>query len=112
MQIVQIKQDDNNGFVCVVPAEVHVIPVTDIDEATKTLQFLVKGQLKKLDVEFDPIADGNKRGLDSNTLFDDADESDAGFYYIQPLTEASNTKPVAELFCEETPIQMTWFLVP
>ena len=55
MQIVQIQQDDNNGFVCVVPASVHVIPVTDIDEANKTLQFLVKGQLKKLDVEFDPI---------------------------------------------------------
>ena len=109
MQIVQIQQDDNNGFVCVVPVAVHVIPVTDIDEASKTLQFLVKGQLKKLDVEFDPIADGNKRDLDSNTLFDD---EDAGFYYIQPLTEASNTKPVAELFCEETPIQMTWFLVP
>lgn len=117
MQIVQIKQDDNNGFVCVVPAEVYVIPVDDIDEASKTLQFLVKGkqfllngQLKKLDVEFEPIADGNKRGLDSNTLFDA--KLDTGFYYIQPFTEASNTKPVAELFCEETPIQITWFLVP
>jgi hypothetical protein len=116
MQIVQIQQDDNNGFVCVVPAAVHVIPVTDIDEANKVLQFLVKGQLKKLDVEFEPIADSNKRGLDSNTLFDDADESDddsdAGFYYVKPLTEPSNTKAVAELYCEETPIQMTWFLVP
>ena len=114
MQIVQIKQDDNNGFVCVVPAEVHVIPVNDLDEASKVLHKLVKGQLEKLDIEFEPIADGNKRDLDSNTLFDDADESDdedAGFYYVQPLTEASNTKPVAELFCEETPIQMTWFLV-
>lgn len=116
MQIVQIQQDDNNGFVCVVPAAVHVIPVTDIDEAAKVLQKLVKGQLEKLDVEFEPIADGNKRDFDSNTLFDDADESDddsnAGFYYIKPFTEPSNTKAVAELFCEETPIQMTWFLVP
>ena len=112
MHIVQFQQDDNNGFgfVCVVPAAVHVMPVTDIDEASKTLQFLVKGQLKKLDVEFEPIADGNKRGLDSNTLFDA--KFDTGFYYIQPFTEASNTKPVAELFCEETPIQITWFLVP
>ena len=110
MQIVQIKQDDNNGFVCVVPAEVHVIPVTDIDEANKVLQKLVKGQLEKLDVDVEPIADGNKRGLDSNTLFDA--KLDTGFYYIQPFTEASNTKPVAELFCEETPIQITWFLVP
>lgn len=111
MQIVQIQQDDNNGFVCVVPAVVHVIPVTDIDEATKTLQFLVKGQLKKLDAEFDPIADGKRRYTDSNEVLDEEDGDCDDFYYIQPLTEASNTKPVAELFCEETPIQMTWFLV-
>lgn len=115
MQIIQIKQDDNNGFVCVVPAEVHVLPVDDIDEANKMLPKLVKGQLEKLDVELAPIADGNKRGLDSNTLFDDADESDddsdADFYYLKTVTEASNTEPVAELSVEETPIQITWFLV-
>lgn len=110
MQIVQIKQDDNNGFVCVVPAEAHVIPVDDLDEAAKVLHKLVKGQLEKLDVEFDPIADGNNRGFDSNTLIDDEPES--GFYYIQPLTEPSTDKAVAEISCDDTPIQMTWFLVP
>ena len=116
MQIVQIKQDDNNGFVCVVPAEVHVIPVDDIDEANKVLQKLVKGQMEKFDVEFEPIADGNQRGFDSNTLIDDADESDddpeSGSYYIKPLTEPSNDTAVAEIECEGTPIQLTWFLVP
>ena len=112
MQIVQIKQDDNNGFVCVVPASVHVIPVTDIDEANKVLQFLVKGQLKKLDIEFDPIADGEYRYTDSNEVIDEDDGNANGdFYYIKPLTEPSNTKPVAELGVDETPIQMTWFLV-
>lgn len=115
MQIVQIKQDDNNGFVCVVPTEVHVVPVDDLDEAAKVLHKLVKGQLEKLDVEFEPIADGNKRGFDSNTLIDDADESDdepeSGSYYIQPLTEPRTDKAVAEISCDETPIQLTWFLV-
>lgn len=110
MHIVQIKQDDYNGFVCVVPTEVHVIPVDDLDEAAKVLHKLVKGQLEKLDVEFDPIADGNMRGFDSNTLIDD--EPEYGSYYIQPLTEPSTDKAVAEISCDETPIQMTWFLVP
>lgn len=111
MQIVQIKQDDNNGFVCVVPAEVHVVPVTDIDEANKVLQFLVQGQLKKLDIEFEPIADGKHRSTDSNEVIDEDDDDGDAFYYIKPLTEPSNTKPVAELAVEETPIQITWFLV-
>ena len=111
MQIVQIQQDDNNGFVCVVPAAVHVIPVTDIDEANKVLQFLVQGQLKKLDVEFEPIADGKHRYTDSNEAIDEDDDDGDDFYYIKPLTEPSNTKPVAELAVEETPIQITWFLV-
>ena len=110
MQIVQIKQDDNNGFVCVVPAEVHVIPVDDIDEANQVLQKLVKGQLEKLDIEFAPIADGEHRCTYSNEAIDDNDDGD--FYYIKPLTEPSNTKAVAEISIEETPIQMTWFLVP
>jgi hypothetical protein len=109
MQIVQIQQDDNNGFVCVVPASVHVIPVTDIDEANKVLPFLVKGQLKKLDIEFEPIADGKHRDTDSNEAIDDAE---CDFYYINPLTEPSNTKAVAEIAIGETPIQITWFLVP
>jgi hypothetical protein len=109
MQIVQIKQDDNNGFVCVVPAEVHVIPVDGIDEANKVLQKLVKGQLETLDIEFEPIADGKRRSIYSNEAIDD-DECD--FYYINPLTEPSNTKAVAEIAIEETPIQITWFLVP
>lgn len=111
MQIVQIQQDDNNGFVCVVPAAVHVIPVDDIGEANKVLQFLVQGQLKKLDIEFEPIADGKHRSTDSNEVIDEDDAAGDAFYYIKTLKKASNTKPVAELAVEETPIQMTWFLV-
>ena len=109
MQIVQIKQDDYNGFVCVVPTEVHVIPVDDIDEANKVLQKLVKGQMENLDIEVEPIADGEHRDIDSNEVIDDASDT---FYYLKTATEASNTKPVAELAVEETPIQMTWFLIP
>lgn len=112
MQIVQIKQDDNNGFVCVVPAEVHVIPVDDIDAASKVLHKLVKGQLEKLDIEFEPITDGKRRSTDDNKVIrKDDDDGDSDFYYIKKVKEASNTKPVAELAVNETPIQMTWFLV-
>jgi len=114
MQIVQIKQDDNNGFgfVCVVPAEVHVIPVNDIDEASKVLHKLVKGQMEKLDIEFEPIADGKRRSTDSNKVVRKDDEAgDDDFYYIKKVKAASNTKPVAELYVNETPIQITWFLV-
>ena len=112
MQIVQIKQDDNNGFVCVVPAEVHVIPVDDLDEAAKVLQKLVKGQLKKLDIEFEPIADGEHHYLDNNEVIDMDEDAGDDFYYIKPVKKASNTKPVAEIAVNEPPIQMTWFLVP
>lgn len=111
MQIVQIKQDDNNGFVCVVPASVHVVPVADIDEANKVLPFLLKGQLNKMDIEFEPIADGKRRYTDSNEVLDEEDGDD-DFYYLKTVTEASNTEPVAELAIEETPIQITWFIVP
>ena len=112
MQIVQIKQDENNGFVCVVPAEVHVLPVDDIDEANKILPKLVKGQLEKLDIEFAPIADGEHRSTDSNEVIDEEDDDANGdFYYLKTVKEASNTEPVAEIAIEETPIQMTWFLV-
>ena len=112
MQIVQIKQDDNNGFVCVVPAEVHVIPVNDIDEANKMLPKLVKGQLEKLDIEFEPIADGKHRYTDSNEVINKDDDDGDDFYYIKKVKKASNTKPVAEIAVNETPIQMTWFIVP
>lgn len=112
MQIVQIKQDENNGFVCVVPAEVHVLPVDDIDEANKILPKLVKGQLDKLDIEFAPIADGEHRHTDSNEVINEEDDDANGdFYYLKTVKEASNTEPVAELAVDETPIQMTWFLV-
>lgn len=111
MQIVQIKQDDNNGFVCVVPAEVHVLPVDDIDEANKMLPKLVKGQLENLDIEFEPIADGEHRSTDSNEVIDEDDDAGDAFYYLKTVTEASNTKPVAEIAIEETPVQFTWFLV-
>lgn len=111
MQIVQIKQDDNNGFVCVVPAEVHLIPVDSIDEANKVLQQLVKSQMGKLDIEFEPIADGKHRYTDSNEVIDEDDDDGNDFYYIKKLTKPSNTKAVAELAVEETPIQVTWFLV-
>ena len=110
MQIVQIKQDENNGFVCVVPAEVHVVPVDDIDEANKALKKLVKGQLEKLDINFDPIADGEHRSTDFNAVIDEED-ANGDFYYLKTVKEASNTEPVAEIAIEETPIQMTWFLV-
>lgn len=112
MQIVQIQQDDNNGFVCVVPAAVHVIPVDDIDEANKVLQKLVKGQLEKLDIEFEPIADGKHRYTDSNEVINKDDDDGDDFYYIKKVKKASNTKPVAEIAVNETPIQMTWFIVP
>lgn len=111
MQIVQIKQDDNNGFVCVIPAEVHVLSVDDIDEANKMLPKLVKGQLEKLDIEFAPTADGEHRSTDSNEVVADEPGGDDDFYYLKTVTEASSTEPVAELSVNETPIQMTWFLV-
>ncbi len=108
MQIVQITQDDNNGFVSVVPAEVHVIPVDDIDEANKVLQKLVKGQMEKLDIEVEPIADGKHRSIDSNieVVTDNEDH-----YFIRTATVVNSCVPVAEISIEETPIQMTWFLV-
>lgn len=108
MQIVQITQDTNNGFVCVVPAEVHVIPVDDIDDANKVLQKLVKGQMEKLDVEAKPIADGKHRSIDSNieVVTDNEDH-----YFICTATDVNSCVPVAEISIEETPIQMTWFLV-
>lgn len=112
MQIVQIKQDDNNGFVCVVPAEVHVIQVNGIGEANKMLPKLVKGQLEKLDIEFEPIADGKHRYTDSNEVINKDDDDGDDFYYIKKVKKASNTKPVAEIAVNETPIQMTWFIVP
>ena len=110
MQIVQIKQDDNNGFVCVVPADVRLLPVDDIDEANKMLPKLVKGQLENLDIEFEPIADGEHRSTDSNEVIDEDDDGDT-FYYLKTVKEASNTKPVAEIAVAETPAQITWFLV-
>ena len=110
MQIVQIKQDDNNGFVCVVPADVRVLPVDDIDEANKMLPKLVKGQLEQLDIEFAPIADGEHHGTDSNAVIEE-ESSDADYYYLKTVKEASNTEPVAEISINETPIQMFWFLV-
>lgn len=111
MQIVQIKQDDNNGFVCVVPADVRVLPVDDIDEANKILPKLVKGQLEQLDIEFAPIADGEHRGTDSNAVIE-SESSDADYYYLKTVKAASNTtEPVAEISINETPIQMFWFLV-
>jgi hypothetical protein len=108
MQIVQIKQDDNNGFVCVVPAEVRVIPVDDIDEANKVLHKLVKGQLEKLDVEFEPIADGKHRSIYSNI---EAVTDNEDHYFICTATDVNSCVPVADIFIEETPIQITWFLV-
>ena len=112
MQIVQIKQDDNNGFVCVVPADVRLLPVDDIDEANKMLPKLVKGQMENLDIEFAPIADGKHRHTDSNEVIDEEnDDASDAFYYLKTVTEASNTKPVAEIAVEETPVQITWFLV-
>ena len=111
MQIIQITQDENNGFVCVVPAEVQAIPVADLDEANSVLQKLVKGQLEKLDVEFDPIADGEHRHTDSNEVIDEDDDPADDFYYINQLTAPSNTEPVAEIAIDETPVQVTWFLV-
>lgn len=108
MQIVQIKQDDNNGFVCVVPAEVQVNPVNDIGEANQVLQKLVKGQLEKLDIELEPIADGKHRSIDSNieVVSDNEDH-----YFIRTATDVNSCVPVAEISIEETPIQVTWFLV-
>lgn len=108
MQIVQIKQDDCNGFVCAVPAEVHVIPVDDFDEANKVLQKLVTGQMENLDIEVEPIADGKHRSIDSNieVVTDNEDH-----YFICTATAVNACVPVAEIYCEETPIQMTWFLV-
>jgi hypothetical protein len=112
MQIVQITNEDKHGcgLLCIVPAEVHVIPVDDIDEANKMLPKLVKGQLEKLDIDFAPIADGEHRGTDSNAVIEE-ESSDDDFYYLKTVKEASNTEPVAELSIEETPIQVTWFLV-
>ena len=113
MQIVQITNEDQHGcgLLCVVPAEVHVLPVDDIDEANKMLPKLVKGQMEKLDIEFEPIADGKHRYTDSNEVLDEDDGDCNDFYYIKTVKKPSNTKPVAELAVEETPIQMTWFLV-
>ena len=112
MHIVQIQQDDNNGFICVVPAEVHVSPVNDIDEANKVLPKLVKEQLEHLDIEFEPIADGKHHSPDSNEVIDEDDDAGDYFYYLNTVKEASNTEPVAEIVIDETPIQLTWFLVP
>ena len=114
MQIVQITNEDQHGcgLLCVVPAEVHVLPVDDIDEANKMLPKLVKGQMEKLDIEFEPITDGKRRSTDSNKVVRKDDEAgDDDFYYIKKVKTASNTKPVAELYVNETPIQITWFLV-
>lgn len=110
MQIVQITNEDEHGcgLLCVVPA----LPVDDIDEANKMLQKLVKGQMEKLDIEFEPIIDGKRRSTDSNKVIRKYDEAgDDDFYYIKKVKAASNTKPVAELYVNETPIQITWFLV-
>lgn len=113
MQIVQITNEDEHGcgLLCVVPAEVHVLPVDDINEANKMLPKLVKGQLEKLDIEFAPIADGEHRGTDDNEVIDE-EMGDDDFYYLKTVKEASNTEPVAEIDVNETPIQITWFIVP
>jgi len=115
MQIIQIRQDDNNGFVCVVPAEVRVIPVDSIDEANNVLPKLVKEQLNKLDVTFEPVVDGKQHSTDDNEVLDEDDDDydpAADFYYIKSIKKPSNTNPVAELAIDETPIQLTWFIVP
>ena len=63
-------------------------------------------------VTFEPIIDGKRRSTDSNKVVRKDDEAgDDDFYYIKKVKAASNTKPVAELYVNETPIQITWFLV-
>jgi hypothetical protein len=105
-------QGENNGFVSVVPQNVKVITVDYIDEANKAIKLLVSKNLKELDVEFDPIADGEYRSVDNNDVLDNVCEDDTDFYYIKTATEPNSTEPVAEIYVQESAVQLTWFIVP
>ena len=111
MNVVQIMQGETNGFVTVIPGNVQVIQVDDIDDAKKTLSRLVAGQLKELDVDVEPVVDGEYRNIDTNEVLDTACEDDDDYYYIKDVTEPSPVTPVAEIYINESATQYTWFIV-
>ena len=109
MNIVEIRQDDVNGFVTSMPAEVKVIPVATVEVAQVALRELLKKRFAEFDVEVEPVVDDkNYLSIDNNEPVEGAYDD---HYTLCTLKGPDSSVPVADLFIEESPVQITWFLV-
>lgn len=110
MQIIQIMQGENNGFVSVVPQNVQTFQVNSIEEAQQKLIELMGKSFTEYDITVKPVVDDdNYRSIDEDGATVDTDQE--SHYSISTVTSPSATEVVAELFIEESPVSITWFFV-
>lgn len=110
MQIIQIMQGENNGFVSVVPQNVQAFPVNSVEEAQQKLVELMGKNFKEYDITVKPVVDDDSyRSIDEDGETVDTDVE--SHYCISTVKGPSATEVVAELFIEESAVSIAWFLV-
>lgn len=110
MQIIQIMQGENNGFVSVVPQNVQTFPVNSVEEAQQKLVELMGKKFTEYDITVKPVVDDScYRSIDEDGVTVDTDQE--SHYSISTVKRPSATEVVAELFIEESPVSITWFFV-
>lgn len=110
MQIIQIMQGENNGFVSVVPQNVQAFPVNSVEEAQQKLVELMGKNFKEYDITVNPVVDDESyRSIDEDGATVDTDVE--SHYSISTVKGPSATDVVAELFIEESAVSIAWFFV-
>ena len=110
MQIIQIMQGENNGFVSVVPQNVQAFPVNSVEEAQQKLIELMGKNFKEYEITVQPVVDDDSYlSIDEDGETVDTDVE--SHYCISTVKGPSATEVVAELFIEESAVSIAWFFV-